>query len=297
MSDSQSDPQRYRIPDGTSIPAGGYRVFYQGDFGPADGETDTPPLFTFNSAHGDAVYLSEADAGDNLTGYRIGQSFDASTNALSFGRYPTSVGVDFVALSQRSFGVDDPANVADFRTGTGAANADPRVGPIVINEIMYHPAQGTNTTENPDEEFIELHNLSAASVPLHDPAHPTNTWRLASAVTFDFPDMSIPAGGYLVVVPFDPATNTAALTAFEARYGSQGTLVGPYSGRLNTQETPSSCGDPMRRKRHPTLTPATCPASWWTASFTRTSLRGPRQRMAAGRRCSALSPPTTAPSP
>ena len=233
LSDSQSDPKRYRIPDGTSIPAGGYRVFYQGDFGPADGETDTPPLFTFNSAHGDAVYLSEADAGDNLTGYRIGQSFDASTNALSFGRYPTSVGVDFVALSQRSFGVDDPANVADFRTGTGAANADPRVGPIVINEIMYHPAQGTNTTENPDEEFIELHNLSAASVPLHDPAHPTNTWRLASAVTFDFPDMSIPAGGYLVVVPFDPATNTAALTAFEARYGSQGTLVGPYSGRLN----------------------------------------------------------------
>ncbi len=233
LSDSQSDLKRYRIPDGTSIPAGGYRVFYQGDFGPADGETDTPPLFTFNSAHGDAVYLSEADAGGNLTGYRIGQAFDASTNAASFGRYATSVGVDFVTLSHATFGVDHPANVADFRTGTGASNAYPRVGPIVLNEIMYHPAQGTNTTENPDEEYIELHNLTGASVPLRDPAHPTNTWRLASAVTFDFPDLSIPAGGYLVVVPFDPATNAAALTAFEARYGNQGWLVGPYSGRLN----------------------------------------------------------------
>jgi hypothetical protein len=234
LSDSQSDLKRYRIPDGTSIPAGGYRVFYQGDFGPADGETDTPPLFTFNSAHGDAVYLSEADGGDNLTGYRIGQNFDASTNAVSFGRYATSVGVDFVALSRRTFGADNPATVAQFRAGTGAANAGPRVGPIVLNELMYHPAQGTNTAENPDEEFIELHNLTTASVPLRDPAHPTNAWRLASAVTFTFPtNTSIPAGGYLLVVPFDPVTNTAALAAFQARYGNNGTLVGPYAGRLN----------------------------------------------------------------
>ena len=108
LSDSQSDLKRYRIPDGTSLPAGGYRVFYQYQFGPADGETDTPPLFTFNSAHGDAVYLSEADAFGNLTGYRIGQSFEASTNAVAFGRYPTSVGVDFVALSQRTFGGSGP---------------------------------------------------------------------------------------------------------------------------------------------------------------------------------------------
>lgn len=234
LSDSQSDLKRYRIPDGTSLPAGGYRVFYQYQFGPADGETDTPPLFTFNSAHGDAVYLSEADAFGNLTGYRIGQSFEASTNAVSFGRYPTSVGVDFVALSQRTFGVDNPANVAQFRTGTGAANAYPRVGPIVLNEIMYHPAQGTNTAENPDEEFIELHNLTGADVPLRDPAHPTNAWRLANAVTFEFPiNASLPAGGYLLVVPFDPVTNTAALANFQARYGNHGTLVGPYAGRLN----------------------------------------------------------------
>lgn len=114
-------------------------MFYQYQFGPADGETDAPPLFTFNAAHGDGVYLSEADGAQNLTGYRLGQTFDAAANGVSLGRYPTSVGVDFVPLSARTFGVDQPGTVAEFRTGLGAANAAPLVGPVVISEIMYHP--------------------------------------------------------------------------------------------------------------------------------------------------------------
>jgi hypothetical protein len=48
----------------------------------------------------------------------------------------------------------------------------------------------------------------------------------------------IPAGGCLVVVPFDPVTNTAAKSAFEARYGAGIPMAGPYSGRLgNSGET------------------------------------------------------------
>lgn len=233
LSDSQSDLKRYRIPDDTMLPAGGFRVFYQNQFGPADGETDTPPLFTFNSAHGDAVYLSQADAGGNLSGYRAGISFEAATNGVSFGRYPTSVGVDFVALSQRTFGVDNPASVTQFRTGTGLPNAYPRVGPVVIHQIMYGPADyGTNVPN--DEEFIELLNLTGAPVALFDPTHPTNVWRLANAVTFDFPaNTTIPANGRIVVVPFDPVTESAALAAFQARYGSGAILIGPYSGQLN----------------------------------------------------------------
>jgi hypothetical protein len=104
---------------------------------------------------------------------------------------------------------------------------------VVINEIMYHPpSYGTNA---PDlEEFIELLNFSGASVPLFDPVHPTNVWRLANAVSFDFPaSTSIPAQGTLVVVPFNPATDASAVAAFRSRYGTNGTLVGPYSGTLN----------------------------------------------------------------
>jgi len=233
LSDSQSDLKRYRIPDGTILPVGGFRVFYQNQFGPADGETDTPPLFTFNSAHGDSVYLSQADAGGNLSGYRAGVAFDAATNGVSFGRYQTSVGVDFVALSQRTFGMDNPATVVQFRTGTGLPNAYPRVGPVVINQIMYHPPDyGTNALD--EEEFIELLNLTSAPVALFDPAHATNVWWLANAVSFNFPaNTSIPANGRLAVVPFNPATDTAALTAFQSRYGTGVTLVGPYSGQFN----------------------------------------------------------------
>jgi hypothetical protein len=237
LSDSQSDLKRYRVSDGTTIPAGGFKVFYQFQFGSADGEADAPPLFSFNSARGDAVYLSQADAGQNLTGYRAEITFAAAANGVSFGRYQTSVGMDFVALSQRTFGMDDPASLPQFRTGPGATNASPLVGPVVINEIMYHPPNyGTNT---PDlEEFIELRNHTGTPVPLFDPAYPTNAWRLANAVTFDFPSTTIPANASLLVVPFNPATDTAALNAFKSRYGTNGTLVGPYSGTLhNAGET------------------------------------------------------------
>jgi hypothetical protein len=58
-------------------------------------------------------------------------------------------------------------------------------------------------------------------------------------VSFDFPaSTSIPAQGALVVVPFNPATDAIAVAAFRSRYGTNGTLVGPYSGTLNnTGET------------------------------------------------------------
>jgi len=232
ISDSQSDLKRYRIPDGTTIPGGGFKVFYQNQFGPADGETDTPPLFTFNSAHGDAVYLSQADASTNLTGYRIGASFDAAANGVSFGRYQTSVGTDFVALSQRSFGVDNPATLTQFRTGAGAPNTYPRVGPVVISEIMYHPPDfGTNSPD--DEEFIELLNVSGATVSLYDPAHNTNVWRVAGGVSFSFAtNQTLAAGARLVIVGFNP-TNTTWLNSFRARYGTNNTIVGPYSGHLD----------------------------------------------------------------
>ena len=48
---------------------------------------------------------------------------------------------------------------------------------VVISEVMYHPAEGL-------PEYIELVNRSAGPVPLYDPATPTNTWWLTSAVRY-----------------------------------------------------------------------------------------------------------------
>ena len=140
VSNTPDDLKKYRVSDGTIISAGAFKVFYEYQFNPTSGPS-VP--FTFNSAHGDQVYLSQSDAGGNLTGYRAVAKFGAAANGVSFGQYTNSIGaVEFVAMSRRSFGADTPTSVDQFRTGTGAANPYPLVGPIVINEIMYQPRRG-----------------------------------------------------------------------------------------------------------------------------------------------------------
>jgi hypothetical protein len=107
--------------------------------------------------------ISSADSTGKLTGYRARQKFGAAENGVSFGRYLTSVGVDFVAMSQRTFGVDNPATLAVFRTGKGSPNAYPKLGPVILSELMFHPPDigGTNGLDNTLDEFIELQNITA----------------------------------------------------------------------------------------------------------------------------------------
>jgi hypothetical protein len=234
ISNSQRDLKKFRVPAGTILAPGAFRVFYENQFN-LDG-TGQGTNFTLNSARGDDVFLSEADAVGNLTGYRAQVEFDATENAAAMGRFLTSLGTDFVPMASRTFGADNPASVVDFRTGAGLSNSYPRVGPIVINEIMYHPVSGlgSNATEKTTEEFIELHNVTDAPVPLFDPARPLNTWRLSGGVSFDFATpITVPARGYLLLVAFDPQANPSAAANFRARYGSNGVLAGPIVGRLN----------------------------------------------------------------
>ena len=232
LSNKKSDLKRYRIPDGTLLAANGYRVFYEYQFG----ASNSPTAFTFNSAHGDDAILSAADSLGNLTGYRAKAKFGAGENGVSFGRYQTSVGFDFTAMSQHTFGVDSPANVTQFRTGTGLTNAYPKVGPVVINEIMYHPVSRTPPTEEAEEEFLELKNITGSAVPLFDPSYPTNSWKLSGGVDFTFPgSVSLPAGGFLLLVGFNPAIDTVALASFRTKYAISGAVpvYGPWSGRLD----------------------------------------------------------------
>jgi hypothetical protein len=236
LSNTQDDLKKYRIVDGTSVPAGGFKVFYEYQFNPTNGSS-VP--FTFNSAHGDRAYLSQADAGGNLTGYRAAAKFGAAANGVSFGRFLNSVGTpEFVAVSARSFGVDNPATVGQFRTGAGVPNPYPLVGPVVINEIMFHPAGagGSLVDENTAEEFVELRNISGSGVPLFDPAAATNTWKIDGGVSFTFPqNVTLPAGGYLLLVNFDPVANATSLAAFRSKYGvaTSVPIYGPYGGNLN----------------------------------------------------------------
>lgn len=231
LANKASNLQHYRIPDGTVIPAGGYHVIYEYEFIGTD-------HFTFNSAHGDKVYLSTGDKSGNLTGYRAAQAFGASFNGVSFGRFITSLGVDFVPMSRRTFGHDTPVSLEDFRQGGGATNATPMIESVVINEIMYHPPDsgGTNAIDNVRDEFVELYNYSPYNILLYDYFNPGNTWRIGGDISFVIPiQKSMPAWSYLLLVSFDPALDPTALAAFMTRYhlDSHVQILGPYSGKLS----------------------------------------------------------------
>jgi hypothetical protein len=177
LSNAKDHLRKYQITNAAPIPAGGFAVIYEYQFNNA-----TTNAFTLKAAYDDEIWLTAVTNGvDN--GERATVEFGASFNGVSFGRVPTSQGVDFWPLTARKFGADSPATLAQFRTGTGLTNAVPLVGPIVINEIFYNPPGGTNGSD----EFVELRNNTLSAVPLYDPAYPTNRWKLGGGIDFTFP--------------------------------------------------------------------------------------------------------------
>ncbi|MEY2409363.1 MAG: hypothetical protein QOF48_2033 [Verrucomicrobiota bacterium] len=219
LSDNQSDFKKYKIVNGTLLPAAGFLVFYENQL---NGGSGSLVPFTLDSLRGEEAWLSQADNAGNLTGYRAVAKFGASANGVAFGRHITSVGADFPAESQRSL---------------NAANTAPLVGPLVINEIMHHPPD-FGGAENVSDEYIEIYNVTSASVPLYDPAAATNTWRLRGGVTFNFPQgASMSSHSYLLVVSFDPVANPAMTASFRGYYGLASTVPihGPYLGHLDDQ--------------------------------------------------------------
>jgi hypothetical protein len=189
--------KKYRIPGGTVIPAGGYKVFYEADFRPGTTNGDALVDFALSSL-GEEVWLSTANAAGELTGHIVGFRFGASDNGVSIGRHLTSVATDFTFLDERTFGSDNPASEAEFRAGTGAANAIPRVGPILINELMYHPAEG-------GQEFVEFLNASQNPVDL-------GGWSLEGADYVFPPNTIVAPQGLLVLL----ATTNVSVTAFRS---------------------------------------------------------------------------------
>ncbi|MGE3310709.1 MAG: lamin tail domain-containing protein, partial [Limisphaerales bacterium] len=204
LSDDRGSPKKYRIPAGRVIPPRGYVVFSELDYNrPEDG----PNSFTFSS-YGDGVWLSSADATGNLTGFSDGFEFGAAENAVTFGRFTNSVGaIHYPAQRQNS--MSEP-------------NLGPRIGPVVLNEILYVPG-GVGAP------FVEIRNITALPVPLYDLLAPTNTWRI-EGIGFEFPiGVVLPPGGLAVVTASDPQV-------FRERQGlpESALVFGPYSGVLQS---------------------------------------------------------------
>src|SRR6185295_12133839 len=102
----------------------------------------------------------------------------------------------------------------------------PRIGPVIISEVMYNPLSGDN-----DKEYVELLNITDAPVSLAG-------WKFTSGIDFTFGNTTIPARGTVVVMRFDPnnAGNAAKLSAFQAAYPGippATVMVGGYSGTID----------------------------------------------------------------
>ena len=218
LSDDFSNPRKYRLPDATLLAAGGFLVLTENEFNRSNPASLT--AFALSPAGG-SVWLFSASASGEITGWSHGVSFGGAEPETSFGRHFNSAGGEqFVAQSAPSL---------------AAPNLGPKVGPIVIAEIHYHPPDRADGSDNSDDEYVELQNLTASAVPLFDPDVATNTWRLRGTVDFNFPpQLTLPAAGILLIVSFDPA-DPVRTSRFRARFNVPPTvpLLGPFAGNLD----------------------------------------------------------------
>jgi hypothetical protein len=182
LSDKKSNLSKYQFGDGTIIPPLGYLVLYENtNFGnPLD--PNTRILFAM-SENGETLYLS-SNTDETFCDCLGETTFGASATSYSFGRYRKSTGeIAFVTMSELT---------------PGRANGYPLVGPVVINEIMYHPK------DDADAEYVELYNISDGSVTLFDYVV-MEPWRFTddAGIDFRFPSdtpVTLEKGEYLLLV-------------------------------------------------------------------------------------------------
>jgi len=161
--------------------------------------------------------------------------FKGQENNTSLGRYPDG-GTYWLAMTP----------------SRDSANTNP-LPDVVIDEIMYHPATET------DDEYVELYNPLAVRAYLENAE---GAGRLDGAVDFIFGmGASIPAGGRLIVVGFDPVAETARLGAFTAAYNTGpltpgADIVGPWLGELSNK------GERLALKRPQSADQPSDPVSW-----------------------------------
>ena len=147
LSDSKSNPYKFKIPENTNISAGSYYLIDETQFNISGSG------FRFNRS-GDEIYLFSGNNSNELTGFVTGWEFEAQYNGVSFGVHITSE-------NEKYF-------VAQKKVTLGAPNTLPKVGPLVISRINYHP-EG-------NEEYLIITNIADTTVDLWHSATPDSGW-------------------------------------------------------------------------------------------------------------------------
>jgi hypothetical protein len=211
LTDNRSKPTKWKIPAGTVIPANGYLTFNEGHYENGSMQyaaNEFGSAFSLSSL-GEEVYLNSANSDGSLSGFENGFKFGAAEPGVSMGRIINSIGKEhFVALESSSL---------------NATNGKPKVGPVIISQIMYNPSAD-------QFEFLELVNISGEKVNLFDDTNHAS-WKV-SGVDFVFPqDISIEAGQSIYLVE-----NSVSPSDFKSLFGLDATVqVFNYDGRLKNE--------------------------------------------------------------
>ncbi|HEU0010784.1 MAG TPA: Ig-like domain-containing protein, partial [Verrucomicrobiae bacterium] len=194
---------------------------------PAVAAIDPAPFVTLRSLTRIAVTFTEPVAGVDTNDLLLNNRRSLSVNGSGAGPYtfnflPPSNGVAEVRWAP-GHAISDLATPLpnSFGGGEWTYIVDPAAafaGKVIFSEIMFHPASDLLA-----DEWVELHNVTSNLVSLAG-------WRFARGADFIFPNVAIPAGGYLVVA--------ADTNAFRARYPGVNNVIGNWTGRLaNSDET------------------------------------------------------------
>ena len=131
-------------------------------------------------------------------------------NANGSFRYKPAAG--FQGTETFSYRVND--GVATSAPATVTLNVQNQTA-IFFAEIMFNPASG-----QPKDEWVELRNSGTTAVNLRG-------WQISRGVGFTFPDITLAAGGSLIVA--------ADVPAFRALFPSVVSVTGPWAGSLSNR--------------------------------------------------------------
>lgn len=230
LTDDPANLTQWQIPAGVSIDADGYLVVFASGKDRAVAGQELHTNFRLGNG-GDYLALVRPDGTTVVHEYF--PEYPSLDDDQAYGLIPGT-------LDQTFLEVPTP----------GAMNIvfDPNelVG---INEIMFRPntdqftGNMTETEVDPDSpmhEWIELYNASSSDVNL-------NGWEFVSGINFVFPDVTIEAGGYLIVAA-DVATFNAA------NPGVTAPVVGGWTGQLSNSgeeiDLQDSTGERIDRVRY-----------------------------------------------
>lgn len=174
-------------------------------------EVATTGTSSFSAPVGVLANDSDVDNSSGLTAVLVTDVSGGILTLSPAGSFSYTPGVGFNGKDSFTYRVSDGSLTSDPVTVILLDIAE--TSAIVINEIMYQPA-----SESPLDEFIEIHNIATFPIDL-------NSWRITKGVDFTFPNITIPAGGYIIVAA-DPAS-------FQTTYGTAATVVGPWIGQLS----------------------------------------------------------------